>query len=408
MFQYAREIRPREVKGREDAEENPGQERQSGSGAHHPQIERDCRDARHAVRHRRAEHLNGPPRDNDRARGTGNGQHQAFGQELAHETPTAGAERGPDTCIALLRAGAGEQQARDVGARDEQHDADRAEQHQHPRPDAGAHDVIDERPDANPAVLVPDGVRLLDRIGHRAHLRFRLTERHVGLQSRNHLQIPDAHAEIADPLVGWDDIRHPDVGRAGGADGVGKSRRHHPDDLVAAVVGARAAFEVLEWDRPADDLRVCAKTAAPEPIAEDRHAVAALELMFSGERPAECGSNAQHAEELRGDALRHERLGFGARLAEREPAARDRCHGLEHLLLFGPVAKVLRCDRGERFGIGIGTCRLARALANGNEPIVLVEGQAAQDHRIHHRKDRGRGADAEGEDDEGRDGEPLR
>ena len=48
------------------------------------------------------------------------------------------------------------------------------------------------------------------------------------------------------------------------------------------------------------------------------------------------------------------------------------------------------------------------ALAHGHEPVVLVEGQRAQDDRVHHREDRRRGADAERQHEQRDDGEARR
>ena len=66
-------------------------------------------------------------------RGASTGQHEAFDQQLPHQPPASRAERRAEADLALTRAGAREQQIGDVGARDEQDDADGAKQHQHPR-----------------------------------------------------------------------------------------------------------------------------------------------------------------------------------------------------------------------------------------------------------------------------------
>ena len=112
-------------------------------------------------------------------------EHEALDHELPDEPPAAGAERGADADLALARAGAREQQVRDVRARDQQHDADRAEQHQHPRLRARADDVIAQRPHADPVVLVPHRMRLLECRGHLIHLRLRLRDGDARLQPRD-------------------------------------------------------------------------------------------------------------------------------------------------------------------------------------------------------------------------------
>ena len=82
---------------------------------------------------------------------------------------------------------------------------------------------------------------------------------------------------------------------------------------------------------------------------------------------------------------------------------RDRGHGLEHALLGHPVEVVLWRNEGNRIGIVPRSEHSAGAqlpLTNGDEAIVLVEREAAKDHGVHDREDRGRRADPERQDDE--------
>ena len=57
-------------------------------------------------------------------------QQDRLGDELANQPRAARADRGAHRQLALPRRAARQQQVRDVGARDEQHQSDRAEQHQ--------------------------------------------------------------------------------------------------------------------------------------------------------------------------------------------------------------------------------------------------------------------------------------
>ena len=58
------------------------------------------------------------------------GQHQALDQQLTHDAPAAGAERQAKRDVSRSIGRASQQQIRDVGARDELHEADGAEQGQ--------------------------------------------------------------------------------------------------------------------------------------------------------------------------------------------------------------------------------------------------------------------------------------
>ena len=70
----------------------------------------------------------------------------------------AGAERAPDRKLPASRSRAREQQVRDVDARDEQHEADGAEQHQQCGPHV-ADEVLAQRHTAMPLSLSPSGIR---------------------------------------------------------------------------------------------------------------------------------------------------------------------------------------------------------------------------------------------------------
>ena len=58
----------------------------------------------------------------------GSRQDGALGEDLAHQLPAAGAEREPRRQLAAARRPAGEQEVRDVGAHDQEHDGRRAEE----------------------------------------------------------------------------------------------------------------------------------------------------------------------------------------------------------------------------------------------------------------------------------------
>ena len=66
-------------------------------------------------------------------RAAGQREQHAFGQQLAADLPAAGAKGGAQRQLALARQCARHRQAGDVGARDEQHQQRRADQHQQHR-----------------------------------------------------------------------------------------------------------------------------------------------------------------------------------------------------------------------------------------------------------------------------------
>ena len=60
----------------------------------------------------------------------GDGEQDAFGEELADDAGAAGSQGGADGKLALAAGGAHQQQVGHVGAGDQQHQADGAQQHE--------------------------------------------------------------------------------------------------------------------------------------------------------------------------------------------------------------------------------------------------------------------------------------
>ena len=96
------------------------------------------RGRRGGPRHR--EQLRRPTGDRNAADGAGGREHEAFGQQLADDPPSARAERGAHGELARAARAAGQQEVGDVGARDEQHAGDGAQ----PGEQAQPH-ILDQR-----------------------------------------------------------------------------------------------------------------------------------------------------------------------------------------------------------------------------------------------------------------------
>ena len=78
----------------------------------------------------RDERVESPRGEGNARTGAGGVEHERLGDQLPHETGAAGAERGADGNLALARRRAGEEQVGHVGARDQQNEADGAEDEQ--------------------------------------------------------------------------------------------------------------------------------------------------------------------------------------------------------------------------------------------------------------------------------------
>ena len=89
--------------------------------------------------------------------GAEQGEHATLGDELQEHAGASGAERDSHRDLALARFGAGEHEAGDVGAGDEQHEADGAEERDQRLPKV-AEELAIERGNLHSAPLVSGGV----------------------------------------------------------------------------------------------------------------------------------------------------------------------------------------------------------------------------------------------------------
>ena len=154
---------------------------------HHP----FGRSGEHRNQERRA-----PPREQQSGSGSQRHQHDAFGQQLADQPAAARANRQPHRHLVLPRRGAGEQQVGDIGAADEQHDAD-DRHHDHQRLGVVAAELVGasggghERDAAEVAALLarhPDFRQV--GVPQRFEVRARLLDGRAGRETPDHAQPP--------------------------------------------------------------------------------------------------------------------------------------------------------------------------------------------------------------------------
>ncbi len=199
---------------------------------------------------------------------TGDGQQQAFADDLSGQASPAGPERCAHGKFLLTPQRARKLQVRHVRARDEQHERHRRHQHDNRPPDV-ADDLLLERHDTERQAAVRRiQIRMLATQSRRdrVHLGARGRERHARLQLAHDVVVL---AVAARDIAGPEGQRHDNVGVLGAV-----QRRHHlarqrkrllqnADDLVRLIV---------QPDRSSDDTRVGAVTAHPCGMPEDRRA----------------------------------------------------------------------------------------------------------------------------------------
>ena len=160
----------------------------------HARIDTDRGDTSEALGQRCRQHAYAPPGEGETGDGPGRRHDEALDQHALNQSTAAGAECRPHGRIALLHRRTSEPQVRDVRARDEQHDADRGEEHEHPRTRGGADEMIAERANADAASGVGRAIGRGDGRGDLRHLRLGLVERHIRFQPRDALCPPNERA----------------------------------------------------------------------------------------------------------------------------------------------------------------------------------------------------------------------
>src|SRR5262249_1370120 len=219
-------------------------------------------------------------------------EEQALGEHLADEAAAARAERDADRELALPDRRPREEEVRDVGAGDEQHEPNCADEKKERRPGVARQELAQPRDAAGPVgvALWVDDPEALDDAGH---LGARLLEPGAWRQSTVDLEEVTA-AQRTDRRVEGPRHRHEVLdGRAGA--GELEPGRQDADHGVRRLV---------DGDGAAEDGRVAAEVLLPGLAGEDDDVVLALVVLAGSEAAPHDGPDAEHIEEVRrrGDA----------------------------------------------------------------------------------------------------------
>ena len=223
------------------------------------------------------------PGDADTEEAAGDRKRQDFADELTRQPSSRGAEHDPRRDVAPAIDAAGQQQVRHVGAGDQQHRADRAQQ-QEQRLTRRAQQLGDERPDDRAERLrhlrpVLPGQRL-NRDVERGP---RLFDRDARPQPA-HRDHPEQIAIVQRLLSDRALDRRPHLGIVG----IGQPARHDADDGVRLVI---------EHHRPADDRRVAAVEPLPDAVPDDDDARRFEAMIVGAEGAAEGRGRTEDVEE---------------------------------------------------------------------------------------------------------------
>ncbi len=370
------EVGLRDLQPRQQSHQQTRRQRDERREGQHPHVHTRLVEPREPqpFGHEREQGFDAPQGQHDPERAARQRQQNALREQLPHDPPARRAERRAYRHLLVTRRRAREQKVRDVGARDEQHEADRAEEDEQRRARLRPDQSLAQGDEAHAPVRVRVGVGLGESRGDAAQLLLRLRARHTFTDAADDREIS---TRTLTQLARLARQRRPDlrVGR------VPELLRHDADHGRAPAADERQLLT--------DDARVSAEAALPEPVTQNDGARPARAELFRRERAAERGRDAEQREEVFRDAHARDHLGQAARV-ERQAAARVGRQPLEGAALRAPVHEVRGRDAAH-FGRAA-----APVLGRGDDHALgRVERQRPHQRRVHDAEDRRVDADAQ-------------
>jgi hypothetical protein len=366
----------------ERPEDDGGHEGDAEGEDEHHGIEPEAHQVLRRLRHEPHQQRHARGRERRAEAAAGEPEHEALGQHQAHDPAAARPERAPQRELPLPRRPARQQQARHVGARDHQHEGDRAEHHQKRAPRL-AHQVLPQVAHDGARASVSIGIGLGDPRHDHADVGLGLPVAHAGLEARVAVEVVRAPVlrrilEVPGALRHRETRRNPELRVVREAE----PRRRHADHGIGLVV---------EQQRAPDHVGPRAEPRAPQRVADDHDVVAARSLLVRAEAAAEPRPDAHHLEEVGRDdhALAPLRL---LALPQVEVDAAHGRHAGEDAVLRAQVDEVGRrhaADRASPLG------------PDDHQALVVEERQRTQQHGVDHVEDRDVRADAERKREDG-------
>ncbi len=385
------EIGPPGANRGQRAGKDPGDDGDREREQHHARVDRDLVGARHLAGQQRRGGGKRGASEQEPDDPAGDRQRQRFDDELLEHAAAAGAERRTNRQLLAPAERSGEQQVADVGARDQQHEDDRAQQHAQRRSHLADDQLLQRNDGRTPAGVL---LRILTLQLQRdvRHLRFRPREVDTGFHAGDHrIVVVVAHR----PIGVLEGDRHPQIAVGDAPGRHRKGGRHHTDDGVRLAV---------ERERAADGVGRAAEMALPESGAEHHDMAAPRRVLFREEHAAEKRLGANGLEEPVAHGAGDD--GFRAAAAgQRERTESIQRHAIEEARVALPVVEIRGGHREARHP---GKRRLRRHVKDAHQPIRLVERQRSQQHRVDDAEDGGVGADAERQDRDDGDRERRR
>ena len=362
----------------------------------HPVVEREVQENRAAGRpgdrRESVQQTKRAIRQREPDASAGDGQKRALDEQQPDDAAPAGPEGQTRGELALPRAGAGEQEARDIRAGDEQHDGHDRHLHQHERPD----ETREQRMGAAGAAEHEASIRIALRIllEHSPRQESKLGRRGIPRDLRFQSAGQHDARRVATGALGLADAskpgRQPDIGIDTGKRADEPPRRDAHD----------RECRVVDGQGPTDDGRIGAEVTAPEPIAHDDDGGRVGPIFERTEIAAQARRHAQQREvpgghELRGGRLLPFRTGHGNR-SNLVPHHAGKRRGV-----VAQVFVLLECRRAERLIV-------AHRAADADEIALAVAADRSQQHGVEHAEHRGVHRNGEGQRRDGGQGQGRR
>ena len=310
-LQLGRQVRPRRPQRRREAGDHAGDHRDRNREREHPAI--DVQPERQRDWNRQLDSIGQAHQDPgqrgacDRA---GCGQHDAFRQQLTHETTAARADRQANPDLLLSPRRAREQHARDVRARNQQDETDHQRQAKCDWPDHSVRRRMHVNARGRQYRHVQFVVRLRirrDELFHdqaqvraRAFDRFAVfqpaLEEHPALAAALEARLPGDGVTLWIPAGSTSSIHAVGVQTSGCSIGT----------MPVNVGPTTPTIEVrltVNTQRLGEDRRAAAENPLPRAVRNDHDARRSRRIVFRQERPANRGLDAEHLEVVAGDDL---------------------------------------------------------------------------------------------------------
>ena len=278
--------------------------------------------------------------------------------------------------------GAREQQVGDVGARDQEHQRDRA----HHRQDHQLHVVRQhprlERTDRGAPVLVFARVGFRETAGDAVEIGSRLCRRDAWLEPRKDLR----GAAVAPGWLGDRRQRDPQALRFREPEPFG----HDPDDRMGPAI---------DGDRTADHRRIPGVPTAPQIVGQEHDGFGSEPIVRRPEVTTECRRRAEQAEQRRRHGCAEKPFRLAGPVRDRQAAALEPGHGRKRCRLVAPVLEIGIRHPGTRdalFRVG---------AVEDHDPVGVRKRVGLQQHAVHHAEDRSVDSDPQRKAENRHDGE---